>query len=298
MILSTDSYEKIIENLHDGLYFVNQDLVITYWNKAAERISGFSSDEVIGTPCTESALINVDSDGNYLGACPLAVAMTEGRLRETELYLRHKQGHRIPVHIKVSPITGDNGQLAGATALFSDISHQEANKLKIKELEKLALLDNLTQLGNRNFIDKEIKERLCEFKRKGVPFGILFFDIDNFKRVNDSYGHDVGDEVLKFVANTLASSSRPFDFYGRWGGEEFIGIIRNIEQRDLEQLGCRLRRIVESTHIMHMGNKIRTTVSIGATVINTIDTQETLLKRADCLLYKSKRAGRNCLSIG
>ncbi|MCL6271589.1 sensor domain-containing diguanylate cyclase [Sansalvadorimonas sp. 2012CJ34-2] len=298
MILSTDSFEKIIENLHDGLYFVDQDLVITYWNKAAERISGYSSQEIVGTLCTDSALINVDSEGNYIRTCPLAVAMDDGKMHESELYLRHKKGHRIPVNIKVSPLTDDNDCVVGASALIADISNQAANTLKLKELEKLALLDNLTQLGNRNFIDKEIKERLCEFKRKGTPFGILFFDIDNFKRVNDTYGHDVGDKVLKFVADTLSSSSRPFDFYGRWGGEEFIGIIRNIEQPGLEQLGCRLRRIIESSHVLEGDNKIRVTISIGATVVNITDTEKTLIKRADTLLYQSKDSGRNCITVG
>jgi diguanylate cyclase (GGDEF)-like protein len=86
-------------------------------------------------------------------------------------------------------------------------------------------------------IEREFQSRFEEKKRYNVPFGILFIDIDHFKKVNDTYGHDAGDDVLKFVAKSLIDSSRPFDLYGRWGGEEFIGVLRNIKEQGLETVG-------------------------------------------------------------
>ena len=167
-----------------------------------------------------------------------------------------------------------------------------------KELEKLALLDNLTQLANRNYIEREIQSRFEEKKRFNVPFGILFIDIDHFKKFNDIYGHDVGDDVLKFVAKTFVANARPFDLYGRWGGEEFIGIIRNITAKDLELLGDRLRWLIKNSYILHENQKLYVTISIGATLIKENDTIKSLIKRSDALLYRSKAAGRNCLTIG
>ncbi len=300
MRLEKDSYERIIENLYDGLYFVDRDRIITYWNKAAEQISGFTANEVVGKSCSDNILTHVDSDGNNLcpRMCPLAATIADGKPREAEVYMHHKDGHRIPVSVRVSTLTDRNDNIIGGIELFTDISNQAANELRVKELEKLALLDNLTQLANRNYIEKEIQSRFEEKIRFNVPFGILFIDIDHFKKFNDIYGHDVGDDVLKFVANTFVANARPFDLYGRWGGEEFIGIIRNVNGQDLEGLGNRLRLLIENSYIIRENEKLYVTISIGATLVNENDTIDSLIKRADTLLYKSKAAGRNCLTIG
>jgi diguanylate cyclase (GGDEF)-like protein len=195
-------------------------------------------------------------------------------------------------------LTDGNGNVIGAIELFTDISNQAANELRVKELEKMALLDNLTQLANRNYITKEFQNRLEEKKRFNMPFGILFIDIDHFKIFNDLYGHDVGDIILKFIANTFIANARPFDFYGRWGGEEFLGIIRNVTGENLESMGNRLRSLIEKSYIMHEDKKLFVTVSIGATLVNDNDSIDTLIKRADIFLYKSKADGRNRLTIG
>ncbi|MDY0042552.1 MAG: GGDEF domain-containing protein, partial [Desulforhabdus sp.] len=115
---------------------------------------------------------------------------------------------------------------------------------------------------------------------------------------NDTYGHHVGDAVLKFVASTFVANSRPFDLYGRWGGEEFIGIIRNINEHDLEAMGNRIRSLVEKSYIIHNDRQLQVSISIGATLVRESDTLESLIKRADKLLYQSKAAGRNCLTLG
>jgi len=300
MNLEKDFYERIIENLHDGLYFVDQDRIISYWNKAAERISGFTASEVVGKSCANEILTHVDSDGNNLckGMCPLAAAIADGKPREAEIYMHHKDGHRIPVSVRVSTLIDRKGSIIGGIELFTDIGNQSANEMRVKELEKLALLDNLTQLANRYYIEREIQIRFEEKKRFNVPFGVLFMDIDHFKQFNDTYGHDVGDDVLKFVANTFVANSRPFDLYGRWGGEEFIGIIRNTNDHDLKNLGNRVRTLVASSYINNNDKMLRVTISVGATLISESDTMESLINRADKLLYKSKAAGRNCLTIG
>ena len=300
MSYEIDSYERIVENLYDGLYFVDRDRIITYWNKAAEQISGFSANEVVGKSCSDNILTHVDIDGNTLctGMCPLAATIADGKPREVEVYMHHKDGHRIPVSVRVSALTDRDGNIIGGIELFSDFSNQAANDLRVKELEKLALLDNLTQLANRNYIEREIQSRFEEKKCFNMPFGILFIDIDHFKKYNDIYGHPAGDEVLNFVANTFIANTRPFDLYGRWGGEEFIGIIRNINGKDLESLANRLRSLTENSYIIHENEKLYVTISIGATLAKENDTINTLIKRADTLMYKSKAAGRNCLTIG
>lgn len=300
MNLDESSFQRMIDNLYDGLYFVDQNRTITYWNKAAEKISGFTAAEVLGKSCSDNILNHVDTDGNQLcfAGCPLQESIADTQPREGEVYLHHKDGHRIPVSVRVSVLTNEAGKVIGGIELFSDISNRSANELRLKELEQLARLDRLTQLANRNQIETELQMRFEEKKRYHVPFGILFMDIDHFKQFNDTYGHAVGDEVLKYVAKTLIKNSRPFDFYGRWGGEEFLGIIRNITGRDLENLGNRLRLLVEASYLAQGEERLHVTISIGATLVKEGDTSDTLMKRADSLLYQSKNSGRNRLTKG
>jgi diguanylate cyclase (GGDEF)-like protein/PAS domain S-box-containing protein len=300
MNLDSDSYARIIDNLHDGLYFVDTNRVITYWNKAAERISGYTSAEVVGKSCADRILTHVDGQGRSLclGRCPLAQTIADGVNREAEVYMHHKDGHRIPVLVRVSILKDPEGKVIGGIELFTDTSNWRVNSLRISELEKIALLDSLTQLANRHYIEREMEARFEEYNRYKTPFGILFIDIDHFKEVNDTHGHVVGDEVLRFVARTFVANSRPFDLYGRWGGEEFLGVIRNATTDEFAHLGERLRVLIENSYIVHEDKQLHVTVSVGATLVGKHDTIDTLIKRADTLLYQSKRMGRNRFTLG
>ncbi|MBI9043803.1 MAG: sensor domain-containing diguanylate cyclase [Anaerolineaceae bacterium] len=300
MLLENFSSERIIDQLFDGLYFTNLDREIIFWNKAAERITGFTAEEVIGRSCSENILNHVDHEGNILclGSCPLAATMADSNPREASVYLHHKKGHRVPVSVRTSILNDKDGKTVGGIELFTDISNNQANELRVKELEKLALLDDLTQLANRRYIEKELQSRFQEKKRLNVPFGVLFMDIDKFKEVNDTYGHSVGDEILILVANTFVSNSRSFDLFGRWGGDEFIGILRNIDEENLDLAGNRIRLLVKNSFLFQENTKLNVTLSIGATIVRESDTLEILMERIDNLLYKSKENGRNSLTIG
>ena len=298
--LDPDSYSRIIDHLYDGLYYVDRNRVIQYWNRAAERITGYAAAEVVGRPCSDNILTHVTDNGDNLctGACPLAATLEDGQMREASVFLHHKDGHRVPVSVRVAPLTGPDGKAIGCVELFTDMSSLKSIETRMKELEEMALLDRLTGIANRRYIEKELSIHLSEEKRFQIPFGILFMDIDHFKKFNDTYGHDVGDQVLKFVANTLLKNSRPFDVMGRWGGEEFVGILRNVGREQLEELGNRLRMLVESSYIASQDKTLHVTISMGATLMRHDDTLESLIKRADTLLYDSKSAGRNRLTLG
>jgi diguanylate cyclase (GGDEF)-like protein len=138
---------------------------------------------------------------------------------------------------------------------------------------------------------------LTEFKLQTFPFGVLFIDIDHFKKVNDTYGHNTGDKVLKMVATTLSCNIRTTDFLGRWGGEEFVAIIPNLKQEQLVHLANKLRHLVAGSQLQLERSAVRVTISIGATLAQEEDSVETLVERADQLLYQSKTSGRNCISF-
>lgn len=296
----TFDIQDLIENLHDGVYFVDLQRKITRWNKAAEVITGYAAGRVLGSCCADNLLMHVDGDGNQLchSLCPLAHSMRDGQTREAEVYLHHRDGHRVPVWIRTTPLRNERGEIVGAAELFSDLSQKAASELRIKELEQLALLDSLTQLGNRRYLESEIKSRLGETLRCGLRFGVMFFDIDRFKEFNDRFGHEGGDRALQTVAKTLTTTARLYDLFGRWGGEEFIGVIRNVDLLGLETIGERCRKLVEHTLIDLGSSQERVTISIGATMAQPGDDLTTLIGRADHLMYQSKDAGRNRLTLG
>ena len=291
-------YLQLLDHLYDGLYFVDPQRKITFWNHTAEQITGFSAEEVIGSHCYDNILNHVDAEGNALceNGCPLARAMEAGTSIESQVYLRHKLGHRVPVAVRIRPLPGADGQVVGGTELFQDLSEKTGVLLQLEELRQLALVDSLTGLANRTYFEREIESHLQEQARYGWPFGLLFIDIDNFKQINDNYGHGFGDEVLRMVARNLKHICRPFDVFGRWGGEEFIGLVRNIEGQELNSIGERLRMLVASSQLQRDDDFVGVTVSVGATMARVGDTSGSLVQRVDELMYRSKNKGKNCLT--
>lgn len=292
-------YQALIENLFDGVYAVNTEGEITYWNKAAERIAGFCKAEVIGRQCSSNLLRHIDEDGNELCVigCPLAAAITEGKMMEANVYLHHKDGYRVPISVRVNPIRNENNEIVGAVELFSENSK---NRNIIQELEKLkneVFTDPVTNIGNRKLAQLKMEHRMQDLITYQIPFGVLFIDIDHFKQFNDNYSHEVGDKVLAMVAKTIANMLRGMDIIARWGGEEFIIILGNVDGEALKIVAERIRVFVEKTWLTINGKNLRVTVSIGGALAKVGEPLEELVNRADYLMYESKKAGRNRVTI-
>jgi len=297
---NVEFYKNLLDNLYDGVYFLDRGRSILYWNKGAERITGYSRDEVEGSQCWNKILMHVDSEGNSLcqDRCPAGNTLESGNPAEAEVFLHHKNGHRIPVSVKVSPIYDADGAVIGVVEIFRDNSEKLATLSLIEELEEKAFQDTLTGLPNRRYLDRFLLAKLDETSRYDWKFGLIFLDIDHFKSINDTYGHDVGDEALKMLARTLTLSSRSFDIVGRWGGEEFAIAVVNVDREKLRQIAERYRRMIESSSVTAGEISFGMTASFGATLVREGETLDTLVKRADGLMYQSKLAGRNCVMLG
>ena len=291
-------YRKLLDYLADGVYFTDTERRIAFWNKGAEELSGFSRQEVIGHRCMDNLLMHVDAEGHQLctHGCPLSATLRDGQMREAEVFLHHKNGHRVPVRVRVMPMTNDAGAIIGAVEVFGDNSANVQMVQRLAQMEQLALLDSLTGLANRRYLESVIRSRLEELRRNNWNFGILFFDIDDFKKVNDTYGHDMGDKVLQMTSRTLNASSRYFDNIGRWGGEEFVAVIANAEEKLLVEVGERLRSLVEHS-VLGAPEYLSVTVSIGGAKAFCEDTVESLVRRADEQLYQAKATGKNRVCI-
>lgn len=301
--MDNNFFKKILDNLYEAVYFCDRERKIIYWNKAAEKLIGYKAEEVIGSHCWNNILNHTDANGERLcptDKCPALKAMREKTVIEAEIFLKHKEGYRLPIITRISPIIDEKGQVTGAVEIFSDNSAKLASFRKIEKLEKLAFLDNLTSVGNRAYSEIKINAKLEELRI--VPdignFGLLFADIDDFKKINDEFGHETGDRVLKIVAKTFVSNLREEDFVGRWGGEEFILIVSNIDEKELRIIADKIRGLVANSEIMEDNKILKVTVSIGATIAKKTDDIKKLVNRADKLMYKCKKSGKNCVSFG
>lgn len=290
--------EDLLNDLYEGVYFVDKDRGITFWNRGAERITGFSAEQMLGRFCYDNLLNHVDEFGKqlcYLG-CPLHATLGDGQPRTAQVYLHHKNGHRVRVDIKIRPLFID-GEIIGATEVFSSAELSDRSEIGLKEMERLALFDQLTQLPNRRYIDTFLENQMRDYQSLGIPFGVLMLDLDFFKHINDTYGHSVGDAVLKMVAGTFQSAMRKNDFIGRWGGEEFVAALRGVTHLELRTIAEKICRLIEQSGITRSGDCIRVTVSIGCTMVVPTDNTFTLIQRADQALYRSKGEGRNRVTV-
>ena len=293
-------YRELLDRLDEGVYFVDRDRRLLFWNKAAEELTGFARSEVVGRRCPDNILCHADVSGRVRcsDGCPLEQAMASGKSDQIDVFLHHKNGHRVPVRVKVTPILDMQGRAVGAMEVFNDRTARIEQAERIKELERLALVDELTRLPNRRHFDEQLGHRLAEWQRHGRPFGVLMMDVDLFKQVNDEHGHETGDAALKLVARTLRANCRSFDIVARWGGEEFSAIISHVDAEQLVLVAEKFRSMVAVSNLRLPGQAIGVTISVGAAPAGADDTAETLLKRADEALYQAKRQGRNRVCVG
>lgn len=294
-------YKEILNSLQDGIYYLDRDRIITYWNRGAEKITGYTAEQVMGKSCRHNLLNHVNEHGLELcnDHCPMAATMQDGKPREEYVYLHHADGHRVPVQIRSTPIRDKAGNIVGAVETFNKGTSPEKTERRIRKLQKTALLDPLTAIGNRRHLESRLKIRMLDFKENQIPFGLLFCDIDHFKNLNDTFGHNWGDKVLRMIAQTLRSNIREADTMGRWGGEEFLVILQDINVESLLKIGEKLLILVRESHISHSdGRRISATISIGGTLVRESDTRDSVIDRADRLMYQSKANGRNRVTIG
>ena len=288
-------YKDLLDHMSDGVYFVDRDRKILYWNEGAFRLSGYSSQELVGRSCDDNILCHVDYEGKSLcyDGCPLSASIDDGSAHEANVFLRHKCGRRVPVNVRVQPMRGVDGSIVGAIEIFSDDSAQTEARRKTEAMKRLAFLDHLTQIPNRRFVEMSLATALVEFSVHNDPFGVLVFDLDKFKTLNDSFGHACGDRALQEVAKTVVSSLRPADIVGRWGGDEFLAIVRNVNHEILATLAERCVTMVAQVSVPNDdGRAVSVSISVGAALASPGETAEELISKADKLMYQSKIAGR------
>jgi len=298
--VNPDFYKRLAENAFDGMMQVDPTGTILAWNRGAERIFGYTAKQTVGTKYQKEPIQQKPENGETTSATVPALFLTikDGQIREEHVYIQHLEGYRISVLIRAIPIFDSKNNIVGAMQIFSDSRSLIAAREQRKRVSETIFFDTLTGIGDRRHIENRIKFALDDFKTTNIAFGVLFIDIDHFKKLNDKCGHLAGDKVLRFIANTLRHNLRASDSCGRWGGEEFLAVILDINLEGVKVVAEKIRKLIEQAKIQDSEKTMGVTISIGASVSLPNDTVESIIKRTDELMYKSKQHGRNRITVG
>lgn len=201
-------------------------------------------------------------------------------------------------NVTIIPLSGIDKSVSHAAILIYDVTDIATSKIELEkanqELARLSRTDRLTGLNNRGHWEERLDQEFRRFKRSKTPSSLVMFDIDHFKKVNDTYGHQAGDEVIKQVAATLVQLQRETDVSGRYGGEEFGIILPETNAQQARVMAERLRQTLQATSVLYEGQNIQFTISLGVCQISDqMKDYNRWLELADQALYQSKRNGRN-----
>jgi diguanylate cyclase (GGDEF)-like protein/PAS domain S-box-containing protein len=285
---------ELLDNAQDAIYVEDLQRRVRYWNKGAERLYGWTSQEVIGRLATE-ILPHDTSEMNARVASVLKDGVWLG-----EVVQRRRDGSALDVESRVTLVKGQDDKPRSILFINTDITKRKAAEAK---MERLAFYDTLTQLPNRQLLRERLDRALAVAARQKTGGAVLFIDLDDFKSLNDTLGHHVGDLLLQQVATRLTSCTRKSDTVARLGGDEFVVLLEGLST-DANTAGATAKLVADkilAAFLMPFNLRVQeseSTASIGITLFTGLsDTAEDLLKQADLAMYRAKAKGRNAFSF-
>lgn len=286
--------EKLIDAMHDGVVFVDSQARITLWSTGAERLTGVSGEAATGRIFTPSLLDMVTHGDQTLAdnACPVAKALVTNTQLRKRLQIMGRQGQHVAVDLHAIPVHSPDGKVQGATVLLHDAQPEASLEEKCEALHAEVTKDPMTKVANRAEFDRMLALFIEAHQQAGQPCSLVMVDIDHFKNINDTYGHQAGDEAIIALANLLSTMCRSGDLVARYGGEEFAVLCADCTNADGARRAEQLRRKLAEVQHAYLGNK-RITASFGVTELQAGDTPETMLRRSDRALLMAKEQGRN-----
>ncbi len=286
--------QKLLDNMHDSVVFVDNQRQIFHWNQGAERLTGIASTAAYQRTWAPSLLDMRDARGNDIRdeACPVAAALRNGMQSMERLTVGGRNDQDIPIDLHAIPVVGRDGTTYGATLLLHDASNESSLEQRCQSLHSQATRDPLSGVANRAEFDRVQDLFIQAHVESKLPCSMFMCDIDHFKQVNDNYGHQAGDEIIRSVAGMLKRLSQHGDLVARYGGEEFVVLCADCNNADAAKRAEKIRRAIADQGHATLGGK-SVTVSFGVTEYQPGDTPETMLRRADRALYQAKDGGRN-----
>lgn len=292
--LNDTFYRHMMDHVQDGVIFIDSEFRVLDWNSAAERMTGKTAASVFHQHWHPSFACLCDEQGFALedSQCPFLALMQTGEKISQKLSIRREGAELLHVQVEVVPVLNDRGLLCGGAMILEDISETAVLEQKIVHLRERASQDQLTKVANRGELNRQLPEFVAYHQRKNRAGSVIICDIDFFKRINDSYSHQAGDEALIIFAGLLKDSCRDTDFVARYGGEEFVLLCGQCDFSEAKELAESIRTKLHRTPIPALrGATI--TASFGVSTVLMGDTDESVLGRADQGLLIAKESGRD-----
>lgn len=275
---------EAFNHLFDAVVVTDAEGIIRDWNSGSEALYGYSYDEAIGQSVS---ILHVPEDVNHITSEVLAAVAKFGKWTG-EVRMLHKDGSIGWIESACIPILDEKKQMIGALGVNRDITDR---KLETEHLRQLAQYDQLTKIPNRNLLFDRISHLINQYDRSSSPFSLLYFDLDRFKQINDTYGHALGDSVLQEVVNRISLDIRKSDTIARIGGDEFVLLLENTyKESDIATVIESLSQTINNDMIID-GHTLNISCSIGsATFPADGKNSDQLLSFADRGMYQAKKS--------
>jgi diguanylate cyclase (GGDEF)-like protein/PAS domain S-box-containing protein len=294
-------FETAVDALDIGVYLVDRHRKIVYWNRGAARISGYLRQDVTGRFCRDDILVHSDENEAILCGtdCPLAGCLRDGQAREATVYLRHRVGHRVPVHVRAVPLRDAEGNISGAAEIFEERRIIPESERGQNILGKHGCLDDATELPNREVMVSYLQGQLGLFSAHGLPFSVLMIQPDRLQLFRSTHGHEAVRAILRVFAGTMKEVLRATDLLGRWEGDQFLAILPLCSEGFVEKVGHPLKATVSGSGIQWWGDRLSVAVDVAETSVVAGDTVESIVSRLNSSLRrKVDEAARGAASGG
>jgi len=288
-------YRTLLESMPNGVYLVDRERRILLWNDAAEKISGYLRQEVVGRSCRADLLVHCDENNAILcgEGCPLLETMRDGKPRVADVFLRHKSGQRVPVRVRAIPVREPGGAIIGAAEVFDERvllpeTEEHPNSQAVQDLA-----DPLTGIPDQASLRRHVDGWLLDFSNTHIPFALLLIAIDGLNELRKSRGAGAEEAILRVAARTVSCNLRPSDVAGCWSQDRFAVILADCTAHSVARVAGMLRGILSATAVSWWGDRISITTSIGGTAVIEGDTAESMAARAEAALAASLSEGGN-----
>lgn len=285
-------FRSVLESLQTGVYLVDRERKVLFWNDGAERITGYYRHEAVGHFCRDTILAHCEERGCELcgSVCPLADVMHAGKAKHSHLYFHHKNGSSIMVQVWTVPIRNAHGSLIGVAESFEEVepvtgSYSLRDRLKVTEC-----LDDASHLPNRESVEFHLHEALTSWLRHKLPFGILRIRMDESAHFQASHGREAVNALLRLVGKAVRDDLAPMNFMGRWADDEFVVITVDSALTGVEASALQIRNLTSHLGLHCWGDTLAIGVSIGVAIAQPDDSSEAILTRAQPAPIFSKAA--------
>ncbi|RJQ49847.1 MAG: sensor domain-containing diguanylate cyclase [Nitrospiraceae bacterium] len=296
-------FQQIFDAINLGIVILDRDLKVQGWNRWMEVHSGIPVNDIINTDIFNS--FPHLNNSKFIRSCKSV--FTFGNFCFFSQKLHHYlfpfkttsysdfRFDYMQQSCAMGPLRNDNNEITNLFIYVQDMTEVAVYEHKLVEMN---MRDGLTGIYNRRFLETKLKEEFNRHKRYGGVFSIIMFDIDFFKKVNDTYGHQCGDFILKSISSRVATLIRNVDFMARYGGEEFCCLLPETGIQAATAVAERFRSAIEHQENNFDGNLIKVTISLGVAEFKVeMESPHSLIKKTDEALYRAKREGRNRISV-